>query len=100
MCPMCLCPVLGGALIASISGGPFRCIGDVTKEDADQGGRVRVTTASPLRAAAGSVIAGQACSLMDLTVLAPNDPSRLGTPARYLVGLRAPARIEDISHCT
>ena len=101
MCPICLRPVLVGELIASISGGPFRCIGHVTREDAGHGGACGVTTASPLRAAAGSVIAGQGCSLKDLTVLAPmNDPFRLDTPARYRDGLRAPHRIEDISHCT
>jgi hypothetical protein len=48
--------------------------------------RVRAATASPWTAIAGSVIAGQGCSLKDLTVLASNDPSRLGTPARYRVG--------------
>jgi len=48
-------------------------------------------TASPLRTAAGSVIAGQGCSLKDLTVLAPmNHPFRLDTPACYRDDLRAP----------
>ncbi len=51
--------------------------------------------------AAGSVIAGQGRSLEDLMVLAPkNGPFRPGTRARYRDGLRAPHRIEDISHCT
>jgi hypothetical protein len=60
--------------------------------------RVRVTTASPVRAAVDSVTAGQGCSLEELTVVAPNDPFRPGTPALYRVGLRAPNRIEELSH--
>jgi hypothetical protein len=37
MRPVCLRPVLAGELIAFISGGPFRCIGDVTGEDTGHG---------------------------------------------------------------
>ena len=37
-CPVCLRPVLVGELIASVSDGPFRCIGHVIREDAGHGG--------------------------------------------------------------
>ena len=79
MGPMCS-PGPRRELIASVSGGPFRCIGDVTEEDAGRGG----ACASDRLAAEGH---SRLChrragrSLKDLPVLAPNDPSRLGTAA-------------------
>jgi hypothetical protein len=51
---------------------------------------VGVTTASPLRAAAGSVIAGRGCSLKGPDGPGADDnPFRPGTPARYRDDLRA-----------
>jgi hypothetical protein len=96
---MCLRPILVGELIASASDGPFRCIGDVTEDDSGHGG----ACASDRLALEGRsrLCHRRAALVKNQTVLAPkNDPFRLGTPARYRVGVRVPRRIEDISHCT
>jgi hypothetical protein len=51
------------------------------------GSAAAVSNGSPLRAMLDAVVAERACSLRDLTVLAPqNDPFRVDTPARHRDG--------------